>query len=337
MKGERKRILLRSMILCSITLLLLAAGMKFIDRIQGQKYREVRSTGTDEFMQLNVVELDGVRYKKIPAVTTILIAGIDQDESEQKKGNFSNYRNGGQADFLLLLAIDHSNKQIHQLQIDRDAMTEMTILSVYGVETGTRVQQICLAHNYGINREENARYTIRAVRGLMGGLEIDGYYMLNYSAVSDLNDTLGGVTVIVPEDMTSVDLRWEKGKTVTLTGKEAETFVRTRKTVGQGTNQERMQRQNEFMQSAIALMRVRIAEAPSFLSQLLSVLKQSSVSNLSDQQLLEDINGSADYEILPISYLAGEYRTSDAGYMEFYVQENSPQRWIMANLYYAIS
>ena len=334
MNAERRKILLRSLLLCVGAVILLAAGMKIIDLIQQKMYPESRETGTDEFMQTNVVEWKGEKYWKTPGVTTILIAGIDQESGAIEGVSTSRYRNGGQADFLLLLAFDHTQKKIHQLQIDRDTMTNVTVLSVYGRETGSRIMQICLSHSYGANKEENARYTVRAVRGLMGDMEIDGCYMVDYSAVAVINDTLGGVTVTVPDDMTSVNPLWNEGSVVTLAGSEAESFVRARKTVGAGTNEERMRRQNEFMQKAILQMRARLSEDSAFGARLLTALKKKATTDLTDQQLLEEIQQSLRYEILPVEYLAGEYKIGESGYMEFYAQEDSPQDWIMRHLYY---
>ena len=333
MNLERKKTLTRALVLCVAALVLLLGGIAILDLMQKEQYAEARGPGTDEFMQANTVIWNGEKYQKTPAVTTILIAGIDREANELQGISTSRYRNGGQADFLILLAIDHSNRQIHQLQIDRDTMTDVTVLSVYGRETGTRVMQICLSHSYGANKNENAKYTMTAVRHLMNDLEIAGYYMVDYSAVSELNDALGGIEVTVPDDMTSVNPLWEKGKKITLKGSEAELFVRTRQTVGKGTNEERMGRQNEFMRNAINQLRHQLSSDSGFGSSLLSTLKNNATTNLSDQQLLEELNQSSNYQVLPVEYLEGEYKIGDSGYMEFYAKEDSAESWIYRNLY----
>ena len=335
MNGQRKRTIVRAVVLCVIAAGLLLASMWFIDRMQREQYKEARGTGTDAFMEAGSVTWEGERYKKTPGVTTILIAGIDREQDARQGVGTSRYRDGGQADFLLLLAVDRTHRQVHQLQIDRDAMTEVSVLGVYGQETGTRVMQICLAHSYGANGEENARYTVKAVRGLMNGLSIDDYYMLDYGAVPVLNDALGGVTVTVPDDMSSVNPLWTKGSVVTLAGDEAETFVRTRKTVGEGTNEERMGRQNAFMQSALAALREALAKRAEFGSQLITSLRPHVTTSLTDQRLLETIQGAADYEILPVEYLEGAYAIGESGFMEFYPGEGSAEQWIMRHLYTA--
>ena len=333
MNTGRKKTVVRAVVLCGIVVGLLYAAVRFIDHVQREQYVESRGTGTEAFMEAGSVEWEGERYKRTPGVTTILVAGIDRERDARQGVSTSRYRNGGQADFLLLLAVDHTHRQIHQLQIDRDAMTEVSVLGVYGQETGTRVMQICLAHSYGANGEENARYTVKAVRGLMGGIDIDDYYMLDYGAVPVLNDALGGVTVTVPDDMTSVNPRWAKGSVVTLAGDEAETFVRTRKTVGEGTNEERMRRQNAFMHSAVSALREQLARRAEFGGQLIASLREHVATSLSDQRLLETMQGAVDYEVLPVEYLDGEYKVGESGYMEFHAGEDSAERWIMRHLY----
>ena len=172
---DHRKLLLRA----AATLLAAGAVLFFLfrltDRLWSDQHplREVRETGTRAFMEEGTVEWNGKKYRKKPAMTLILLAGIDKDGTETPSPRVS-YRNGGQADFLLLLAIDHGEKQIHQLQIDRDTMAEVTVLGIYGNETDARELQICLAHSFGARPEDNARYTVRAVRKLLNDLEIDG-------------------------------------------------------------------------------------------------------------------------------------------------------------------
>ena len=332
-KHNRRRIVFRAALFCTAFLVLLLAAIRLMDRWQARRFQERRDAGTEEFMMSDMVEWEGERYKKVPAVTTLLIAGIDHDGDMQQGVGTSRYRAGGQADFLILLAIDHTQRQIHQLQIDRDTMAEVTVLSVYGQETGDRLMQICLSHSYGASKEDNARHTVKAVQRLMNDLQIDGYYMVDYSAVPVFNDALGGVTVTVPDDMTAVNPLWEAGSSVTLQGDDAEAFVRARQTVGAGTNAGRMRRQSEYMRKAILRLREHMAEDAGFGVRLLSDLSASATTNLSDQQLAGEIRESYDFEVLPLEYLDGEYRHGDSGYMEFYAAEGSAEGWIMRHLY----
>lgn len=333
MNERRNRILIRAVILLVFCIAVFAAALHLSDRSLSSHYHEEREEGTQAFMDEGIVEWEGNRYRKKTAATTILLAGIDQEETVSPLST-SDYRSGGQADFLLLLVIDHAERKIHKLQIDRDTITEVTVLGVYGNETGTRPLQICLAHSFGAFPEDHAKYTVRAVEGLLGGLmETDGYYMVDYSAVPILNDTLGGVPVTVPEDMTSVNPEWISGHVITLHGAEAETFIRARKTIGSGTNRERMNRQGVYIDSSVSQMRRKLAENTDFGTELLSALKKIANTNLTDQMLLEEMNRSKSYEILQTDYLPGEYRTDENGFAEFYPEENAATEWVLNHLY----
>jgi len=325
------RILVAAAVFAAALILLLA----YSDRGWNEKYSrpEKREEGNTAFMEEGLVTWNGDSYRKKPAMTLILVAGIDKETEEQGYAR-TRYRSGGQADFLLLLAVDHGEKKIHQLQIDRDTMAQITILGVYGNETGTRELQICLAHSFGSRPDDNAKYTVRAVKNLLGGeIEIDGYYIMDYSAVPVFTDALDGVPVTIPEDMTGVNPEWFEGHTITLRGQDAETFVRTRKTVGQGTNAERMNRQGIYMRSAINRIHQNLARDENFASALLATMRRIVTTNLSEQRLLEEINAARSYEVLSIDTLPGEYVLADNGFMEFYPEEGAAESWVMTHLY----
>ncbi len=332
MNETQKRIFIRAALLIAVFGAALALFLSGTDRSLSGKYAEKRETGNREFMESGTVTWNGEKYRRKNAVTSLLIAGTDRTDTSAGYRRTS-YRNGGQADFLLLVVMDHAEKKVHQLQIDRDTMTDVTVLGVYGNETGTRTLQISLSHSFGARPEDNAKYTVRAVRTLMEGMEIDGYYMIDYSAVPALNDLLGGVPVTIPEDMTSVNPEWYEGHTITLKGEDAENFVRTRQTVGRGTNEERMSRQNIYMQAAIREMNRRASESTEFLAEMLNALSRQAETNRSQQRLAEELSRARTYEILPVDYLPGEYKLADNGFMEFYPEETGPAEWIMNHLY----
>ena len=331
---RQQRTLIRAVMIIAVMAGILAVIILLSDQDWNARFTspENREEGNEAFMNEGVVTWNGKQYRKKGAMTTILVAGIDKEETTASSYKVS-YRDGGQADFLLLLAIDHEERKVHQLQIDRDTMAEVTVLGVYGNVTGTRELQICLAHNYGARPEEQAGYTVEAVSRVLNGFEIDGYCMFGYGAVPDLNDLLGGIPVTVPEDMTSVNPEWVAGRTLTLKGQEAETFVRTRKTIGSGSNQERMTRQAVYMRSAIEKMRNRFSQDNGFVKEFLALLHQVAVTNMSDQRLLTEINDAKRYQILPVDYLAGEYVLGEYNYIEFYPEEGSAEAWVMTHLY----
>ena len=332
---KRKNLWVRAAILITAAAVMMGAALLILQRIDSTQYQETRTAMTEGFGQLKTVTVDGVTYQEKPDVLTMLLAGIDRPirEDAEEGSAATNYRDGGQADFLLLLAIDHTDKKIHQLQIDRDTMTEIDILGIFGNEVGTRTEQICLSHRYGATARDNAKYTIRAVERLLGGMQIDGYYMIDYSSMALLNDALDGITVNIDFDMTSINPEWTAGSKVTLRNKEAEQFVRSRMTIGEGTNAERMIRQNEFMKNAIAVLKKKTREDLSFGENLLRQLEKQSVTNMTIRWLEEELSQSVDYQTLSVEYLPGEYEVGWEGYMEFHMDEGAAAAWVLKHLY----
>ena len=328
----KKQIIIKAAIVILAAAIVLGAGIWFLRNMEDNEYTETRGSMSEGFGQLKTIEWNGLTYREKPAVTTLLIAGIDKHGDPEATGS-KTYRRGSPADFLLLLAIDHTGKQIHQLQIDRDTMTDVYVLGVFGNEVGSRIMQICLSHYYGDTLEANAKSTIRSVQNLLEGLEIDGWYMIDYDAVPVLNDALGGVKVHMDFDMTPLNPAWTKGSNVTLHGKEAETFVRARMSVGSGTNQERMVRQGEFMTKAIQQMNKKISADLSFGESLLESLEKIATTNMTTKRLAEELNQAYNYEILPIDHPEGEYTIGSDGYVEFHMKENAGIEWILEHLY----
>ena len=333
MHKQKKKVGIRGIILLAVGLVVLVAAVIVLNLNESERYKETRGQMTEGFGKLKTVEWDGVTYREIPAVTTLLVVGVDRGQTPiTEKGSYLS-RDGGPADFLMLMAIDHTDKKIYRMQIDRDTMAETDVLGVFGNNVGTRVMQICLSHNYGATPTENAQFTVNAVKKLLGGMDIDGYYMIDYNSVPVINDALGGVTVNIEFDMTSVNPEWIKGSTVTLHGEDAETFVRTRKTVGAGTNEERMIRQNEYMSSAIKLMKQKMSENLSFGEDLLNIMQKNSVSNFTQKRLLEELNQAYAYEVMSIDHPAGEYSIGLDGFVEFHMEENAAVEWVLNHLY----
>ena len=329
----KRSTLIRAGIIAVIAVILLVAGIIILNRVDQEQYAETRGNMTEGFGQLRTVEWKGSTYREKPAITTLLIAGIDKVEETEDPTGLNKYRSGGQADFLVLLAIDHTEKKIHQLQIDRDTITDVVTLGIFGNETGTRKMQICLSHSFGETPADSAKYTVRAVENLLGGIEVDGYYMFNYTAVPVINDALGGVTVTVPDDMTGANPAWTQGTTVTLHGEDAETFVRARMNVAGGTNEERMARQNIYMRSAISLMNKKISADLSFGESLLGTMQELSETNMTVKRLAEEMNKAHSYEVLEVDHPDGEYAMGETGYVEFHMKENAAVEWVLEHLY----
>ena len=153
---------------------------------------QAMASGFTGFLPVRTYE--GRTYEARPSgeTTTILLIGYDH-EANGHETELHGYSGGGQADFLLLVVLDHRYDQIHLLQIDRDTVSRVRVTDAFGRQHDRSALQICLAHAYGNTREKNNANTVLAVETLLGieapddGVQIDWYMAMDISGISRLN------------------------------------------------------------------------------------------------------------------------------------------------------
>lgn len=321
---------IRLLVIIPLIALALAAlyhGGRWVEK-QGEQ-PETRGDYRSRYDYDTMLEYEGSSYRLRKNLTTLLMMGIDQESGSTGTG----YRNRGQADFLRLIVLDHSNRRVIQLAIDRDTMTPITILGVLGDRSGVRVAQLCLAHGFGDGKAMSCELTAEAVSNLLFGLPIDFYIAMNLDGISALNDLVGGVTVTLKDDFTSMDPEMTQGKTLTLMGDQAEVYVRGRRGIGIGTNEARMARQEEYLAQLTLLLDERLKEEKEFIGTLYDSLEGYLVTNLSRGQMINEVWNVREYERAGLVRLEGTHRVGKEGFMQFYVGEASLQRTV-AELFY---
>ena len=189
-RGERGASKSRSKLiaLCIVIVLLLLLAYQGGRWLEGRNNKpEARGDYTERrYASENIIDVDGVSYAKRRGITSILVMGIDRDSGTEISA--TDFRNGGQADFLRLIVIDNASHKIDQMQIDRDTMTPITILGVLGNKSGVRTAQISLSHGFGDGAEYSCQLTEDAVSNLLLGTDIDFYISMNLDGISALND-----------------------------------------------------------------------------------------------------------------------------------------------------
>ena len=218
-----------------------------------QKKQEASAeAGADETeSQSGIIEEDGKKYKLNPDIKTVLFMGVDKEEKADL-GN--NPGENGQSDSLNLLVLNKEEKTAQIIQISRDSMVGIDIYDVTGNRLMTENGQIALQYAYGDGAEESCRLTSEKVSELMYGVNVDSYFSLTLEGLVAATDAVGGITLTVPEDYTAVDPAFEKGAEVTLNGELAEKYVRKRDIEVLDSNNQRMERQSQFMDALIEKM-----------------------------------------------------------------------------------
>lgn len=281
------------------------------------------------------VRLAGKKYEYFHEIENYLFMGTDESGSPEAKGEA--YR-GSMADFLMLVVIDKTEKTYATLQLNRDTMTEVTLMQTDGSKNASAEIQLCTAHWYGGNKEQSCENTVEAVSKLLGGIPIHGYYALDMKAIPQLNHAVGGVEVTIENDFEKVDSSMKKGEKITLSDEQAYTFIHDRYGVDDEKNTSRMQRQRQYMQAFFAKAKKKAKEKPNFINKLFKNLKNDAVTNLSGNDISKLTNRVAKSDDRGIFTLEGESKIGKAlddgiDHAEFYVYDNSLNE-VMTELYH---
>lgn len=300
------------------------AGVLLIgERLEPEK-EETRGSLEERFAPTLTLEHDGRTYSHEELdYTTILFIGVDKSTLSS-----ASMRTGGQADFLLLMTIDRDDREVDLLQIDRDTITPVKVYGAFGNPAGTRNTQISLSYAFGTTPDKACQNTVQAVTDLLCGIPIDHYIALDMDGMSILNDALGGVTVTLTEDFSDLDPAMTTGATIQLQGQQAEYYLRSRMTVGDGSNASRMERQAAFMEAAAELLNDRMAADAEFVGELLEALDEHLVLSCEEAWLINQAYAARKYVRTELARLDGEHAIGADGFVEFHPDTNGLMTYI---------
>ena len=275
---------------------------------------------------------DGKNYQFREDMEVILVMGIDNQE---QIGDTQFEINNSQADVLYVFAIDHKNKTYQAIQLNRDTMTGVQTYFADGSKDEIATVQICLSHGYGKSETARCLNTVDAVSGLLFNVPIDHYISLNMSAISVLNEQVGGVIVTVPAGLETVDPSFVEGKTIQLQGNQAELFVRSRMSLENDTNEFRMQRQQIFFDSWKQQAEKKMHTEDGFALNLVLSLSDYMVSDMTANALADFADQLSEYEDLGTLKTQGEMLEAgeDRPFREYYVDQDDLERKVI-DLFY---
>lgn len=257
----------------------------------------------------------GKTYQYNKNVTNILFMGVDKRELEETEV----LGTGGQADVIVLIAVDTKTGKISMINISRDTMTDVTVYSANGGYVGSETQQICLSYAYGDGKEKSCENTVNSVKRLFYNIPIKTYLALDLDGIAAVNDSVGGVDVTSPETIDT----FVKGQNYHLEGKLAESFVRSRNHESADANTLRMQRQQvyvtQFMNKVISATKENITTPVD----LFNASSPYTCTNLNPSRVLylsESIVMSNGMSV-EMSTVPGEAKMGET-YAEYYVNES---------------
>lgn len=273
----------------------------------------------------DTITYNGVKYVQQKDLDTVLIMGLDKFEGNEVSGAYLNHQ---QADFMLLVAVDRSTKTYSILHLNRDTMTDISVLGQRGERIGTRHEQLALSHTYGTGGTDSCRNAAEAVSNLLHGVKIDHFLSVTMDAVAILNDYAGGVTVEVLDDFSAVDPSLKKGETVTLKGQQALTYVRTRKDLEDSSNLRRMERQRQYLTALQDIMTAKSENDDEFLARGLKKIGDYIVSDVTVNQLQLLSKQLGEYEFTGFRTIDGQAQKGEK-FMEFYADEDDLMKTVL--------
>ncbi|MDX3314877.1 LCP family protein [Streptomyces sp. NPDC054884] len=172
----------------------------------------------------------------------ILLIGSD---SRSGDGNEKYGRDSGteRSDTTILLHLAAGRRSATAVSLPRDLMVDVPECLR---RDGKRAEPTFAMFNYAFQSGGSA-CTIRTVEKLTK-VRVDHHVVVDFSGFKDMVDAVAGVRVCLKEPISDKDakLRLPAGK-VTLNGEQALGYVRARKSLGNGSDTDRMERQQRFL------------------------------------------------------------------------------------------
>lgn len=273
------------------------------------------------------VEYDGKTYVFNTNITNILFIGVDQDEL-----GTASFGMAGQADAVYLMAYDTSDGNCTLISISRDTIVDVDIYSSNGKYMGTKAEQLCLSFAYGDGEDMSCDNVITSVSRLFYGIPINSYFAIDISAISALNDSIGGVTLTVIEDIPGMST----GETVTLRGADAVTYVRYRDSEILESNSMRLERQKQYLSAFASKVIPSVRADISVALDLYNTVLDYSVTNIDASRVtyLATIFANGNTTELNIESVEGEIIKGEY-YAEFYPDEKALYELIL-DIFYTV-
>lgn len=275
----------------------------------------------------NYISYNGQKYQHNDHLRTYLYMGIDKDgpvaEAEDSVS-------GGQSDAMFLIVVDSEKKTISVLSINRNTMTDVDVYDKDGNFVDTRELQICLQHGFGDGMRTSCQRSVDAVSNLLYGEPVSGYIAMNMDAMPLMNDSVGGVTVEVLDDLTSPsrNVSLHKGETVTLNGDEAYVYLRSRDINEFDSATKRLNRQVQYIQAFVKQAKSKDAAT---LVSAYDAITDYIVTNVDVPNLVNKLT-TYEFDDSRMYTIPGETQMGEQ-YEEYHVDENALYQ-LMLEIFY---
>lgn len=264
-----------------------------------------------------VITYKGVSYELNEDNINLTFIGIDDGDGENAELRMS--------DAIYIMALDSKTGALKVLGVSRDTMADVDRYNDKGEFVDTSRMQMAFTYSFDNDKVPGGKNTNTSLSRIFYGLPLKDYFAIDLDALLTINDTIGGVTVtslmtfVSPEDGRTI----QEGETVTLHGKEAERYVRTRDTSQLESNADRMQRQQQYIRAFMDSVIPAVKKDPSLVSKLYGEIKDHSETtlNLSKITYIASTAATKLKDVSEIEYLSLKGTYSKGKYAEMNVSD----------------
>lgn len=289
----------------------------------GEVVRDAAEAETD------TVEAGGSVYKYNDHLSNYLFMGID---TRDEVSSYESQQDAGQADAIFLVSMDRATEEIKVLLIPRDTIAEIEVFNPSGKSLGTTEDHINIQYAYGDGKEKSCELMKTAVSNLLGDIPIRGYCAMNMDGISVITDFVGGVEVTVPDSsLEEVNPDFTEGAVVTLTGDNAEQFVRYRDTEISQSAIVRQERQKVYLQAFLKKAQAMAEDDASFAVDIFNEIQPFTVTNLGNDIFAKLLTASQGKKV-ETSTIPGEAAKGE-NFDEYHVDQQQLDRLLLSMFY----
>lgn len=288
------------------------------------------------------VTYEGEVYEYNEDCMNFVLMGIDRSGVLEKETDLSDW-SAGQADTIFLVSLNNHDKKVNIIAIPRNSMVNVDIYNEEKECIDTIYNQICLQYGYAGGGELGLQKMKDSVSKLFYDLPIHGACAVSYDAIGIVTDMLGGIEVMISEDMTEYQKNYAAGNPVVLTGKNVIPYLRYRDNSELGSPTTRLTRQKDFMRIAIAKAIQEAKNNPTIVSDIYQTIVPYMNTDITLDKVVYLAAESIDYSITESSFyqLTGEdkkvdfknVKSDEDFYDDFYLDEEALKKAVMEIFY----
>lgn len=234
------------------------------------------------------VTYKGQKYKYNDDIINILCVGVDKEGIGIDEYIPGVAKNLGNADANLLVSLDMEKKKMYLTAIPRDSMIDVRVYDTSNNFVETKEAQLTTQFYFGNDIEMSSDLMVNAVSKILYQLPIQRVVTINMSAIPDLNDAIGGVTVTALTDVNLASGSYPAGSEIHLEGQDALRYVQYRDINISESAEGRLERQKQYLLNYFSKAKKSVA---SDLGTPINLYKQlMDENNMYSTLTLEDIS-----------------------------------------------